>query len=98
MVESTASGGASNSLVNLNRNTELWLNPYNWPYDWLPSGNFDEMYIFYLTVFSGENCSGDSSEIELDTMYEGITTWGTYRWVEKKLTVGSNIQSVYIPA
>ena len=58
MVESTASGGASNSLVDLNGNTVLELRAYSF-IEWRPSGDGTET-IYPATVFSGENCSGDS--------------------------------------
>jgi hypothetical protein len=89
MVESTASGGASNSLVDLDENTVLELRAHHL-YEWRPSGD-DTYHIYPATVFSGENCSGNSSEIILDTNWDGISTGRYYRDVESKLTIGQNI-------
>ena len=94
-VESTASGGAENSLVDLDVNTILELSAYA-DNEWRPQGDF--ITVYPATVFSGENCSGDSSEIVLDLDEDGISTGKKYKKVKNSLTVGQNIQSVYLPA
>ena len=93
--ESTASGGAENSLVDLDVNTILELSAYA-DNEWRPQGDY--ITVYPATVFSGENCSGDSSEIVLDLDEDKISTGKKYKKVKDSLTVGQNIQSVYLPA
>ena len=85
MVDSTASGGASNSWVDIDQNTVLFLQAYyhNW---WHPEGD-DALIEFYgATAFSGEWCSGDSIEIWLDRLLDGITTGTRYRDLDSNLS------------
>jgi len=84
-IESTASGGAENSLVDLGLNTILELSAYA-DNEWQPDG--DSIEVYPATVFSGENCSGDSSEIILDIEDDGLSTGKKYKQVKKSLTVG----------
>ena len=85
MVESTASGGASNSLVDLNESTVLELSAYS-DSEWRPAGD-NTNNLYPATVFSGTNCTGDSSEIILNTN-DGVSTRSKYSKVEESLTVG----------
>lgn len=87
-VESTASGGAENSLVDLDTNTILELSAYA-DNEWRPQGA--DITVYPATVFSGENCSGDSSEIILDLDEDGSTARKKYKKVKNSLTVGQNI-------